>query len=52
MAKMPQLFSNAERKEKTLRKENSRLKKLVGELTLELKNSTSGQNEETRVGSR
>lgn len=52
MAKMPQLFSNAERKEKTLRKENSRLKKVVGELTLELKNSTSGQNEETRVGSR
>jgi len=37
MQKMPQLFANTERKEKTLRKENGRLKKIVGELTLELK---------------
>jgi transposase-like protein len=37
LQKMPQLFSNTERKEKTLRRENGRLKKIVGELTLELK---------------
>jgi transposase-like protein len=37
MQKMPQLFTNTEGKEKTLRQENSHLKKIVGELTLELK---------------
>ena len=37
MQKMPQLFANTQRKEKALRRENSRLKKIVGELTLELK---------------
>jgi transposase-like protein len=37
IAKMPQLFSNTERREQSLARENSRLKKIVGELTLELK---------------
>jgi transposase-like protein len=37
MQKMPQLFANTQCKEKALRRENSRLKKIVGELALELK---------------
>ena len=37
LKKMPGLFSDGGRREKLLTRENSRLKKLVGELTLELK---------------
>lgn len=37
MQKMPGLFSNTERREQSLVRENSRLKKIIGELTVELK---------------
>jgi len=37
LKKMPNMFSDNGRREKLLARENSRLKKLVGELTLELK---------------
>lgn len=37
MKKMPGLFSNTERREQSLVRENSRLKKIIGELTVELK---------------
>jgi len=37
MKKMPQLFLNGERREKALVRENSHLKKMIGELTVELK---------------
>jgi len=37
MKKMPGLFSNTERREQSLARENSRLKKIIGELTVELK---------------
>ncbi len=37
MKKMPALFSNTERREQSLVRENSRLKKIIGELTVELK---------------
>lgn len=37
MEKMPGLFSNTERREQSLARENSRLKKIIGELTVELK---------------
>ncbi len=37
MKKMPGLFSNRERREQSLVRENSRLKKIIGELTVELK---------------
>ena len=37
MKKMPQVFENTERRQKSLVKENSHLKKIIGELTVELK---------------
>jgi transposase-like protein len=37
MKKMSGLFSNTERREQSLVRENSRLKKIIGELTVELK---------------
>ncbi len=37
MKKMPGLFANTERREQSLERENSRLKKIIGELTVELK---------------
>ena len=37
LKKMPGLFSNTERREQSLVRENSRLKKIIGELTVELK---------------
>jgi transposase-like protein len=37
MKKMPELFLNTERREQSLVRENSRLKKIIGELTVELK---------------
>ena len=37
MKKMPQVFENKERHQKSLVLENSRLKKMIGELTVELK---------------
>jgi transposase-like protein len=37
LKKMPQLFLNNERREQSLVRENSRLKKIIGELTVELK---------------
>ena len=35
--KMPQVFMNTERRQESLVRENSRLKKVIGELTVELK---------------
>lgn len=37
LKKMPGLFLNTERREQSLAHENSRLKKIIGELTVELK---------------
>jgi transposase-like protein len=37
MMDLPRVFSNNNRKEKALVRENARLKKIIGELTLELK---------------
>ena len=37
LKKMPQLFTNTERREKSLVRENNRLKRMFGELTMELK---------------
>ncbi len=37
MKKMPGLFSNTERREQSLARENSHPKKIIGELTVELK---------------
>jgi transposase-like protein len=37
MKKMPQVFVNTERRQQSLERENSRLKKMIGELTVELK---------------
>ena len=37
MKKMPQLFLNTERREQTLVRENRHLKRIIGELTVELK---------------
>jgi len=37
LAKMPQIFENHDQKEKHLIQENTKLKNLVGELSLELK---------------
>lgn len=37
MKKMPELFLNTECREQSLVRENSRLKNIIGELTLELK---------------
>ena len=37
MKKMPQLFTNTERREKALVRENNHLKRMIGELTVELK---------------
>lgn len=37
MKKLPELFLNTERRKQSLVRENSRLKKIIGELTVELK---------------
>jgi hypothetical protein len=37
MKKMPRVFVDTERRQKSLVRENSRLKKMIGELTVELK---------------
>jgi transposase-like protein len=37
MTRMPQLFATTERREQTLTRENTRLKKIIGDLTVELK---------------
>jgi transposase-like protein len=37
MRKLPQVFMNTERRQASLVRENSRLKKMIGELTVELK---------------
>ncbi len=37
LANMPQVFANDSRREKALNKENARLKKIIGDLTVELK---------------
>ena len=37
MQKLPQVFVNTERRQASLERENSRLKKMIGELTVELK---------------
>lgn len=37
MKKMPELFLKTERREQSLARENSRLKRIIGELTVELK---------------
>ena len=38
MQKIPQVFVNTERHQASLERENNRLKKMIGELTVELKN--------------
>ena len=37
MQKMPQVFTNTERRQASLERENGQLKKMIGELTVELK---------------
>ena len=37
LAKMPGLFTQTDKKEKALEQENDRLKKIIGDMTLELK---------------
>ena len=37
LVKMPQIFAEDNRREKALSKENTRLKKIIGDLTVELK---------------
>jgi transposase-like protein len=37
MKKLPAVFMNTERRQASLERENSRLKKMIGELTVELK---------------
>jgi len=37
LKKLPQVFVNTERRQQSLERENSRLKKMIGELTVELK---------------
>ena len=37
MSKLPQVFMNTDRRQASLVRENSRLKKMIGELTVELK---------------
>jgi len=37
LSKVPQVFADDSRKERALNKENARLKKIIGELTVELK---------------
>ena len=37
MQKLPQIFINTERRQASLERENNRLKKMIGELTVELK---------------
>jgi transposase-like protein len=37
MRKLPQVFMNTDRRQQLLVRENSRLKKMIGELTVELK---------------
>ena len=37
LAKLPQIFAEDNRREKALSKENVRLKKIIGDLTVELK---------------
>jgi len=37
MKKIPQVFMNTERRQNSLVRENSQLKKMIGELTVELK---------------
>jgi transposase-like protein len=37
MQKLPQVFMNTERRQASLERENNRLKKMIGELTVELK---------------
>jgi len=37
LANLPQVFSDDNRKEKALTKENARLKRIIGDLTVELK---------------
>ena len=44
MTNLPQVFSSNERREKALARENTRLKKIIDELTLEGKKQTSGKN--------
>ena len=38
MKKLPQVFMNTDRRQQSLVRENSRLKKMIGELAVELKN--------------
>jgi len=37
LSNMPQVFNNDDRRDKALTRENARLKKIIGELTVELK---------------
>ena len=43
MTNLPQVFSSNERREKALARENTRLKNIIGELTLEIKKASEWQ---------
>ena len=45
LTNMHQVFSSDDRREKTLTRENVRLKKIIGDLTVELKKTKSGYDE-------
>jgi len=45
LANMPQIFADDSRREKALTKENARLKRIIGDLTVELKKPKSGYDE-------
>jgi len=42
LSRMEQVFSSDDRREKALTKENARLKRIIGELTIEVKKQKSG----------
>ena len=45
LANMTQVFADDSRREKALTKENARLKRIIGDLTVELKKPKSGYDE-------
>jgi len=45
LANMPKIFADDSRREKALTKENARLKRIIGDLTVELKKPKSGYDE-------
>ena len=52
LGRVSQVFVDDSRREKALAKENARLKRIIGDLTVELKKPKSGYDEAQRIGSR